>query len=110
MRTAKRKAAPRSKASAQYLHAKKRALERYGLELNKDSYRGLCKMIQDNQGRCLGKQSLRLSVWALDLDVGSEIITCNVVYDKERHTIVTFLPPGITDAKGVKIEDENNEA
>ncbi len=102
-RTVKRRGSPpRSKASAQYLHAKKRASERYGITLTKDSYRVLCKMIQDGQGKCLGKQSNRLTVWKLQLAE----FPVNVVYDKERHTIVTFLPPGITDAKGVKIEPE----
>lgn len=101
----------RSKASAQYLHAKKRALERYGVVLDKESYLALCKEIQDGKHEYLGKQSLRLTVWKIAIkridDTGTEWVTsANVVYDKTRHRIVTFLPVGITDAKGVAIKVE----
>lgn len=108
----KKERAGRSKASAQYLHAKKRAQERYGLELTKESYLALCRDIQEGRGTCLGKQSNRLSVWKLQIVVHPEVArgpkmtivtSANVVYDKQRHTIVTFLPPGITDAKGVAL-------
>lgn len=103
----KRQRAGRSKASAQYLHAKKRAAERYGLELNREIYGRLCQAIQDGKGQCMGKQSNRLSVWRIQVITGAEVpfkaTECNVVYDKQRHTIVTFLPPGITDAHGVAL-------
>lgn len=110
---AKRGTKPRSKASAQYLHAKRRALERYGIELTKDSYTALCKDIQNGIGVCLGKQSNRLTVWRINVlrpesltrPGPAETVPCHVVYDKTRHRIVTFLPADITDAKGVSLVD-----
>jgi hypothetical protein len=111
-RTVKRRGtAPRSKASAQYLHAKRRAAERYGVILDKDMYQQLCRDIQENRGECLGKQSNRLTVWRINViattDFGDQVpTTAEVVYDKQRHRIVTFLPREITDAKGVKIRED----
>lgn len=101
----------RSKASSEYLHAKRRALERYGLALNKEMYLGLCADIQNGLGVCLGKQSNTRTVWKIKAPTVNDFgfqdhIACNVVYDKSRHRIVTFLPVGIVDAKGVPIEPE----
>jgi hypothetical protein len=113
-RTVKRRGTtPRNKASAQYLHAKRRAMERYGIILDKDSYLALCRDIQEGRGECLGKQSNRLTVWrisaeAFNIEKGRHPVKANVVYDKTRHRIVTFLPRDITDAKGVKIEPEKD--
>lgn len=105
-RRAKRGTKPLSKAASQFRHAARRAQERYGLDLNKDRYRQLCQFVQDGHGECLGKQSNRLTVWRIVVPLDGGIhLTCNVVYDKQRHTIVTFLPPGITDAKGVTITE-----
>lgn len=94
---------PLSKAASQFRHAISRAKERYGLTLNRDRYRQLCQQIQDGKGTCLGKQSNRLSVWSIVVEDTTGIVRCNVVYDKQRHTICTFLPKDITDAKGVEI-------
>jgi hypothetical protein len=98
------------KAEAQAAHARRRALERYGLELSREQYLELCRGIQDGVGTCLGRQSNRLSVWCLEIrrpgtfpDEKRDLLSCNVIYDKTRHTIVTFLPPGITDAQGVAL-------
>lgn len=101
----KRQRAGRSKASAQYLHAKKRAAERYGLELTKEHYQTLCLAIQRGEGTFLGRQSNRVSVWQITVYRAStnDFPKVNVVYDRQRHTIVTFLPPGITDANGVAL-------
>lgn len=100
-----------NKAQAQMRHAIHRAQERYGLELNRDTYASLCQDIQNGVGVYLGKQSNRLSVWRITAILPETLespgpvgtVTCHVLYDKERHTIVTFLPPGITDAKGVDL-------
>lgn len=88
-----------SKQAAQFRHAVKRARERYGLELDRDQYMVLCQQIQDGVGEYLGRQSNRLTVWR----IGYGGCSYNVVYDKQRHRIVTFLPPGIIDAKGVSL-------
>lgn len=103
-RTVKRRQPLKTKAASEFRHAQKRALERYGIELNKDRYMQLCKQVQENQGKYLGKQSLRLSVWRIETqNTAGEQISSVVIYDKSRHRIVTFLPADATDAKGVPL-------
>lgn len=77
-----------SKAKGQRIHAKRRALERYDLDLNRHQMDELVRMIQRGQGRLLEKQSLRVSTF--ELNAFDKILY--VVYDKHRKTIVTFLP------------------
>lgn len=80
-----------SKVKAQRRHAQKRAAERFGLFLNRDQLNALVKQIQTGYALLVEKQSNRVSVWRVSLPDGG---SANVVYDKQRHTIVTFLPPG----------------
>lgn len=71
-------------------HAKRRASERYNLQLNKDKFNELIAILQHNFTRSLViKQSHRVSVHLLHLIDDSRYL---VVYDNKRKTIVTFLP------------------
>jgi hypothetical protein len=76
------------KKVAQRRHAKRRAAERYGLELNRHDMRTLVEQIQHGDAEFIERQSLRVSVWWVT--VGGK--RCRVVYDRLRKTIVTFLP------------------
>ena len=87
------------KSKAQRAHAIRRARERYGIDLNRDQYTALCASLRKGAGIFLGRQSNRLTVWRLVVAERA----CNVVYDKQRGTIVTFLPLDITNAHGVLI-------
>lgn len=78
----------RSKKSCQYLHAKRRCLERYGLELKKSQYKQLVAMIQRNQAEFVESESNRVTIWIIKF-LGKEL---KVVYDNHRHSIATFLP------------------
>ena len=103
-RTVKRRAPIKSKAASEFRHAQKRALERYGIELNKDRYMQLCAQVKEGRGVYLGKQSLRLSVWRIETtNAAGEQVTPVIIYDKNRHRIVTFLPADATDAKGIPL-------
>jgi hypothetical protein len=94
----------KSKAESEFKHAQRRARERYDIDLHQDRYTQLCKQIESGQGEFLGKQSLRLSVWRIQtVDSNGDKVSPVVIYDKSRHQIVTFLPPGITNAKGVEL-------
>lgn len=101
-----------SKAVAEMRHAIRRATERYDLDLTEDSYLKLCRQVQDGKGQFLGRQTNRLTVWRITADRESrfekEAVTANVVYDKLRHRIVTFLPPEAVDAWGVAIPVEDD--
>jgi len=88
-----------TKSQSQRIHAKKRATQRYGIELNKEKHKDLVSRIQNNKDVIfLEKQSNRISVFAILQ--GS--IWVPVVYDRERKTIVSFLP--------IKSIDENGYA
>lgn len=76
-----------AKRLAQRVHAKRRAEERYGLVVNKDTRRKLLECIWNGRTTFVMKQSLRVSVF----DVEFEGETYRVVYDKIRKEIVTFL-------------------
>lgn len=78
-----------SKAASQEMHALRAAKKRYGVEVG---LLGMCEIraqIQEGRSRLLERQSNRVAIhqvhWA-----GRPMV---VVYDSQRHTLVTFLPP-----------------
>lgn len=83
----KYKASKQSKASCQRYHAKKRALERFDVSLTTADLNLVVQMIQDGRATFIEKQSNRVSVFAVIINDKK----VNVVYDKTRKTIVTFL-------------------
>jgi hypothetical protein len=82
------------KARAQTKHAKRRAFERYGVELNRHQLRELADLIRTGKAEFVEKQSHRVSVFRVP--IGDT--TARVVYDRQRKTIVTFLPPERSEA------------
>jgi len=69
-------------------HAKKRAAERYHIDLNRDARQEIVRKIQHNEAEFVGKQSNNRSFWRVD-HAGESL---NVVYDKARSTMCTVLP------------------
>lgn len=69
-------------------HAKRRAEERYGLNLNKEARHEIVQMIQSNKAEFVGKQSNNRTLWRVQYQDQS----LNVVYDKARSTMCTVLP------------------
>lgn len=80
--------AKNDKAQAQNRHAAQRALERYGIELNRHKRDQIIKMIQTGDAECVRKQSHRVSIFSVQFE-NQEVI---VVYDKQRKTLASFLP------------------
>lgn len=76
----------RNKIYDQRAHAKRRALERYGLTLNRHELEEM--NAKARRAQVLERQSQRVTVRAIQ--VGPVYIP--VVYDQVRGTIVTFLP------------------
>lgn len=68
-------------------HAKRRARQRYGIDLNDQVHQELVNMIQKQEAQLVDKQSNRVTVWDMTYK-GDEM---RVVYDTLRHLIVTFL-------------------
>lgn len=77
-----------TKHKAQILHARKRAKERLGVNLTPDLRQRLIRDIQKGFARFLYRQSGRISVWEVFV-LGRK---ATVIYDTDRHSIVTFLP------------------
>lgn len=78
----------RSKDIAERKHARRRALQRYDLDLRDEDLDLITGMIQTGKATFVEKQSNRVSVFTLkfkEKDV-------KVVYDRQRQNIVTFLP------------------
>lgn len=84
--------ARRSKLLNQRIHAKRRAEERFGLKLNRDDYRELVLKIRGGKAEFLGRESLRLTHWAVEWSGQS----MHAVYDSKRHNVVTVMYPGST--------------
>ena len=88
MKAKRRKASTRTKAKSQVVHAQRRALERYGLNVNEKTNRQFVNMIQAGKATLLQKQSLRVAKYRIEFEEKTYI----VIYDRKRKTIVTFLP------------------
>lgn len=77
-----------TKKQNERVHAKRRALQRYGLNLTKTVRNQFKSKIQNNQGTFLYRRSRRISIWEIDYENNKY----KVVYDTLRGEIVTFLP------------------
>ena len=83
-----------NKTQAQRWHAKWRAKERYGVHVNKATYKELVTNIQAHKGaKFVVRLSGRLTIWGVDYQDKHLWL----VYDGSRHNIVTFLPPDLTE-------------
>lgn len=78
-----------SKKHNQRHHAKVRAIERYGLVLNRHEYQALVAQIQSGAAVCLGRSSCRVTHWI----VTHGETRLYALYDRLRKAIITFLPP-----------------
>ena len=78
------------------MHAKKRARQRAGVDLNHDDRRNIVKMIQSGEADFVAKQSNTRSLFKVDY----EDTSLNVVYDKARHALRTVLPQSAWEFQG----------
>lgn len=82
-----RKECRRSKRAAQFEHARKRAMTRYGLRLTTEIHDELISKIHVAGSTLVERQSNRISVHDVKLD--GQVY--RVVYDNTRKVLVTFL-------------------
>jgi hypothetical protein len=103
---------PQPKLKTQKRHAKIRALERYAIGLTNQGLDQAVKMIQKGKATFIERQSLRVTVWEMDID-GKRV---RVVYDKLRKNLATFLPPStvstlsVPAVSGVKLLPKDDAA
>ena len=79
----------RERVRRQRVHAKRRANQRYGLELTTAEVESIVRKIQTSAAKPIRKISNQITEFEVTLK--EEI--CRVVYDRRRHSIMTFLPP-----------------
>jgi len=79
------------------LHARNRALERYGLNLVDYDLEQIVRRIKQEEATFQWGDLKGKSVWEVEVCWG---IVCRIVYDARRMEVVTFLPmalePGIS--------------
>lgn len=69
-------------------HFKQRASERYRVELNHEGRRKIVSDIKNGKAEFVRSQSNRVTHWKVNVDG----VTMYVLYDKERHSLITALP------------------
>ena len=79
----------RNKSDAQRRHAKRRFLERFGINLTPELSNLFVRSIQKGEALLVDKQSLRIGVY--DLTYRKKKL--RLVYDRRRQNIVTVLFP-----------------
>lgn len=78
-----------TKLQAQRKHAKNRAKERFGINLNAKARQQVVRDIQNNRATFLFRQSNRLSCFLVSIDG----VEAAAIYDRQRANIVTLLKP-----------------
>lgn len=71
------------------IHAKRRAAERFGLDLNREKLQAIVKEIQSGTADFVDRQSCTVTRYRVVVD-GVPVIA---VYDKKRKAVRTVLPP-----------------
>lgn len=85
----------RSKRANNHIHARRRAMERYGIELSQELHQSIVKAIRaDKQKRTRWakwqqKITNTRSLWLVEVE-GQRL---TVIYDKAQKSLVTVLPP-----------------
>jgi hypothetical protein len=99
-----------NKANAERTHFKKRALQRYGINICSSTYTKIIKAIKrisnEIDVKYLMKQSNTRVVYKITIS-GKDII---VIYDKSRHELVTALPYEALDRINEFLAEEDNNA
>lgn len=79
----------RSKKLAERAHARRRAFERYGINVGRATREQIIAQIRSGQSVYVRRSSLRVTVHDVTLSDGFKVRVC---YDTQRGEIVTFLP------------------
>ena len=81
------------KSKAQWIHVKRRCLQRTGVEMTKTLNNQLTQKIRQGHSDAdfVEKQSNRISVWDVKHNVDGRDVKFRMVYDKMRKNIVTIL-------------------
>lgn len=104
-RTRRKKTRTPDKRSCQTSHFKRRFLERYGIDPNRDMRQQILTQIQTGRSSLIHAQSLRVSIHAVWVDEQRYPI----VYDRLRKSLVTVLPKECLNAEALDAHYEDDE-
>jgi len=81
------------KDKAQWIHVKRKCLNRLGVEMTRELHNILIKKIKmgSSDAEFVEKQSNRITVWKVRHSIAGKDIIFHMVYDKMRKNIVTIL-------------------
>lgn len=90
---AKKKRKLIGKDRAQWIHVRKRCLQRTGIEMTKELSNQLVSKITTGhpEAEFIEKQSNRVTIWDIKHEIDGEDFVFRAVYDKMRKNIVTIL-------------------
>lgn len=77
-----------NKTNSCRIHARKRALERYNLEVDRKLLNWFAGQIKSNKAIFFRRKSNRVTNWIVKYNNENYLVS----YDKQRKTIITFLP------------------
>lgn len=86
------------KEIAEFIHAKRRASERYQIRFDAHLQGRIIEIIRTQKARFIKRQSRRVTIWEVELVLKDDWINGDkpqkfrVVHDSKRNQIVTFLP------------------
>ena len=78
-----------NKKRAQMRHARRRAKQRYGLDLSTDQLRAIANRIKDGRASLLRSCSNRVGIYQVPYQ--QQLLV--VAYDRKRGQVSSFLPP-----------------
>jgi hypothetical protein len=81
---------PRNSMEWQTVHARRRAMQRHGVKLNRNRLGEIVAQIRKTRAAFLARLSRRITVWRVESD-GREMVA---FYDSVRHTVATLLTVG----------------
>lgn len=77
------------KKKAQQIHARRRAMARFGITFGRGRQAEAIRQIQSQKARFLKRQSNRVSIWEVEVE-GVKMVA---VYDASRKAIATVMKP-----------------
>lgn len=85
-----------TKANSLLRHSKRRASERYGLNIGRAGLWEIVNIIRSGRAIFVRKETNRVSEWKVEYSG----VSMRVIYDRRRKMVVTFLPPDDLGAMG----------
>ena len=93
----------RTKEQSQNVHARRRFMQRFGIPLTKERKAEILAKIQMGHAHFVEKQSNRISIFDVFLEGSGTKV--RIVYDKNRHNIVSVLYPEGIDGEGKRLPE-----